>query len=105
MFSLSKSVVRAGLGRYVSTPPPISSEKPNKVTIKSSERKRKDALKSITRIDNFIPITRKDLSTALVNKQNFMSQNEQKLLNQLIGGMQHSVIQKMNSTHEKMKEM
>ncbi|KAI6645910.1 putative membrane protein [Oopsacas minuta] len=110
MFSLSKSVLRARLSRYVSTSTtsttiPAGSVKRKQIIVKSSDKIRRDALKNITRVDNYISITRRDLFTALINKNNFMSQNEQKLLNQLVGGMQHSLIQKMNSTHENMKEM
>ena len=98
------------LSRYLTTASVPSSAvtastEPKQTLVKSSERVRKDALRKITRVDSFIPITRRDLFIALINKHNFLSQKEQKLLNQLVGGMQQSLLQKMNSTHEKMKEM
>ena len=111
MFPPAKSALRAWpLSRYLTTASTPSSTVPaskesKQVLIKSSEKVRKDALRNITRVDNFIPITRRDLFIALINKHNFLSQKEQKLLNQLVGGMQHSLLQKMNTTHEKMKEM
>ena len=112
MFSPAKCVLIAGtLSRYLTTASAPGStvtaanREPKQVLVKSSERVRKDALRKITRVDNFIPITRRDLFIALINEQRFLSQKERKLLNQLVGGMQHSLLQKINSTHEKMKEM
>ena len=84
--------------------PPSTPHRPTRVLNENSEKVLKDALRRITRVDNFIPITRLDVITALLNKEKFLSHHEQKKLSQLVGGMHQSLMQKMHGIHEKMKE-